>query len=306
MTILRKLATWLNGQAYILLSLTMLFWAGNIVLGRAIVGDIPPVMLSQIRWTGAALLLTPFALSHVAKNWSEIKDNAWMLVLLAFTGITVYNTMAYNGLQQTTALNGLLMQSFAPLMIGFWSLIIFRDALTKWQIVGILLSLCGVGIILSAGPLNTLLTLRFNAGDIWVFSAFMFYAFYSAMLRKRPKIHWLSFLWVTILGGAIMLLPATIAEYASGARMVFHKGTVGASLYVVLFPSLAAYICFNRGVELIGANRAGPFFHLIPLFGSTLAIVLLGEEPQLYHGLGYASILGGVLIAQRKSGSDTG
>ncbi|PCJ83390.1 MAG: EamA family transporter [Hyphomicrobiales bacterium] len=284
----------------------MLFWAGNIVLGRAIVGDIPPVLLAQIRWIGAALLLTPFALPHVRKNWQVIKSNVWLLGLLAFTGITIYNTMAYIGLQHTTALNGLLMQSFAPLMIGFWSLILFRDALSSWQIGGILLSLCGVGIILSAGSLNTLLSLSFNPGDIWVFSAFLFYALYSAMLRKRPKIHWLSFLWITISAGSLMLLPITVMEYMSGARMVVHAGSISAIIYVVLFPGLAAYICFNRGIELIGANRAGPFFHLIPLFGSTLAIVLLGETPQPYHGIGYVLILIGVLFSQRKKGVATG
>ncbi|MBL4646795.1 MAG: DMT family transporter, partial [Rhizobiales bacterium] len=146
----------------------------------------------------------------------------------------------------------------------------------------------------------------FNPGDIWVFSAFLFYALYSAMLRKRPKIHWLSFLWITISAGSLMLLPITVMEYMSGARMVVHAGSISAIIYVVLFPGLAAYICFNRGIELIGANRAGPFFHLIPLFGSTLAIVLLGETPQPYHGIGYVLILIGVLFSQRKKGVATG
>lgn len=296
---------WLFDQPYLLLSVTMLCWSGNVVLGRAVAGEIPPVLLAQIRWIGAALLLAPFAWRHVKQDWPTIRKHLPLLALLAFTGITAYNTLAYLGLQFTTAINGLLIQSAAPLVIGFWSLILFRDALTRKQLFGTLVSMTGVLVILTRGELSLLLSLAFNVGDILFFLAFMFYGFYSAVLRKRPKMHWLSFLWIAIVFGAVLLLPALLLEQASGAQLAaFDWSTLAAFAYVIIFASIVAYMCFNRGVELIGANRAGPFFHLMPLFGSIMAVLFLGESPALFHAIGYTFILIGVVTAQHKSGGN--
>ncbi len=296
---LSKALNWGFNQPFLLLAITMLCWSGNVVLGRAVAGEIPPVMLAQIRWMGAALLLTPFAWHHVRRDWGRVRGHLPLMLLLAFTGITSYNTLAYLGLQYTTAINGLLIQSAAPLIIGFWSLVLFRDALTRRQLAGTLVSMLGVLTILTRGQLQALLSLAFNAGDILFFLAFLFYGFYSAMLRKKPDIHWLSFLWFAIVFGAVLLLPAFFLELQSGARADLSLQNLAAFAYVILFASLLAYICFNRGVELIGANRAGPFFHLMPLFGSIMAIVFLGEKPALFHAFGYALIVIGVIAAQR-------
>lgn len=225
------------------------------------------------------------------------------MLLLAFTGITIYNTLAYLGLQHTTALNGLLLQSAAPLVIGFWSLVLFGDAMTPRQLAGTLISLLGVLIILTGGQPDILLSLDFNIGDILFFCALLFYGIYSSVLRKKPKMHWVSFLWVTVVFGAIMLLPAFFWELETGSPTELSWRSFAAFAYVILFASLMAYGCFNRGVELIGANRAGPFFHLMPLFGSLMAILFLGEQPALFHAAGYGLILLGVILAQRKSRS---
>lgn len=295
-----KAFQWVFDQPYLLLSLTMLFWSGNVVLGRAIVGTVPPITLAQIRWTGAAILLLPFAWPHLRRDWPVIKTKLPILMVLAFAGITTYNTLAYIGLQYTTAINGLLMQSAAPLIIGFWSLILFRDALNRFQLAGVTLSLMGVLVILTQGDLSALSDLRFNRGDLFVLTAFLFYAFYSSILRKKPPLHWLSFLWVTICLGALLLSPAFLWEWSQGLRPVLSAGSFSAFIYVILVASVAAYICFNRGVELIGANRAGPFFHLMPLFGSVLAILFLDERFALFHLFGYGLILAGVVLAQRR------
>jgi drug/metabolite transporter (DMT)-like permease len=283
----------------LLLSLTSLFWAINIVLGRFIAGNIPPAALSQIRWTGALAIVLPFAWPHLKRDWPAIRSTLGIMILLSFTGITVYNTLAYHGLEYTTAINGLLMQSATPLMIALWSLILFRDRLTLAQLAGILMSLTGVAVIVAGGDLATLLHLRLNQGDVWFLVGLMSYAIYATLLRKRPPIHFLSFLAFTFAAGALMLLPATITEFAVGRRIVPEPATFAVLAYVVIFPSVLAYICFNRGVELIGANRAGPFFHLIPVFGSVIAILFLGERPQLYHAVGYALIILGIFIAQK-------
>lgn len=279
----------------------MLCWSGNVVLARAVAGEIPPIMLAQIRWIGASLLLTPFAWRYVRNDWPVIRKKLPLMLLLAFTGITIYNTLAYLGLQHTTALNGLLLQSAAPLVIGFWSLALFGDAMTPRQLAGTLISLLGVLIILTGGQPDILLSLDFNIGDILFFCALLFYGIYSAVLRKKPKIHWVSFLWFTVVFGAIMLLPAFFWELETGPSTELSWRSFAAFAYVILFASLMAYGCFNRGVELIGANRAGPFFHLMPLFGSLMAILFLGEQPALFHATGYGLILLGVILAQRKS-----
>ncbi len=286
-------------RPYLLLSLTSLFWAINIVLGRFIAGTVPPAALAQIRWIGAALIAVPLARRELMRDWPAIRSHFGIMVLLSFTGVTIYNTLAYHGLEYTTALNGSLMQSSAPLMIGLWSLILFGDRLTAAQFAGILMSLAGVLVIVAHGDLTTLAHLRLNPGDIWFLVAMVSYAFYAALLRRRPPIHFLSLLAFTFVAGAIMLAPVTVVEYMAGRRVDPTPAAFAVLAYVIIFPSLIAYIFFNRGVELIGANRAGPFFHLIPVFGSAVAIVFLGERPQLFHGIGYAMIIAGIVVAQR-------
>jgi drug/metabolite transporter (DMT)-like permease len=298
---LKRVLLWLFDQPYLLLATTMLCWSGNVVLARGVSEDIPPVLLAQIRWLGAGLLLTPFAWSYLRRDWPTIRNNLPIMLLLSFTGVTVYNTLAYLGLQDTTALNGLLLQSASPLVIGFWSLILFRDSMTRFQLLGTVTSLIGVLIILTGGRHEVLLSLDFSFGDIVFFSAVLFYGFYSAVLRRKPAMHWISFLWATIMFGSVMLLPAFFMELQSGRAVQLSPGSYAAFAYVIIFASLVAYMCFNRGVELIGANRAGPFFHLMPLFGSAMAIMFLGETPEAFHAAGYGLIIVGVLLAQRKS-----
>lgn len=274
------------------------------VLGRAVAGEIPPVLLAQIRWIGAGLLLAPFAWPHVKRDLPIIRKHIPILSLLALTGITSYNTLAYLGLQYTTAINGLLIQSAAPLIIGFWSLVLFRDSLTRKQLAGTIVSMIGVLIILTRGDFGLLLTLAFNIGDLLFFLAFLFYGLYSAVLRKRPTMHWLSFLWIAIVIGAILLLPALFLERSTGARLsAINLQTISSFAYVIVFASILAYACFNRGVEMIGANRAGPFFHLMPMIGSVMAILFLGETLAIFHAIGYLLIVIGVITAQHKSGA---
>jgi len=291
---------WLFDQAYLLLSLTSLSWAGNIVLGRFVAGHVPPITLSVIRWSGAFVILLPFAARHLVRDWPTIRAHAGMMALLALTGFAAYNTMAYYGLQYTTAINGLLLQSVGPLFVALWTFVLFRDRLTPRQACGICVSLTGVIVIICRGSLDILLTIAFNRGDMWLVIALLIYAFYVAMLRKRPAMHPLSFLAVGMGGGAVMLVPAMILEIAGGQIVVFDAESVASFAYVCIFPSLLGYLFLNRGIELIGANRAAPFIHLVPVFGSVLAIVLLGERFELYHAVGYALVFAGITVATRK------
>lgn len=296
----RSPITWLSNQPYLLLSLTSLFWAGNIVLGRYVAGHVPPITLAFIRWGGAFLLILPFAWTHLLREWPSIRANMRMMLILTSTGIAAYNTIAYIGLQYTQALNGLLIQSAGPLFVAVWSLILYGARLTLGQALGILVSLVGVLTILLRGDLEALTSVAFNKGDLIFAGALLIFCIYSAMMPHRPRIHALAFLGFTTGVGAAMLIPFVAWEIQSGYTLTFDRETLLALGYVIVFPSTLAYLCYNRGVELIGANRSAPFYHLIPVFGSVLAIGFLGEEPRLFHLVGYALVLSGVFIAARR------
>ncbi|HVI29422.1 DMT family transporter [Hansschlegelia sp.] len=298
--ILERIGSNLFQRPYLLLSLTSLFWAGNLVLGRFVAGHVPPVTLAFARWAGAFTLLIGFALPHLRRDWPAIRGSLGRLSLMALTGIGAYNTLAYWGLQSTEALNALLIQSTGPLLIGVWTALLFRDLMSRAQLLGVLASLVGVAVIVSRGDLASLARIHLNAGDLAILIAMVIYGLYSALLRLKPPMHWLSFLTATIGLGALFLVPLLVAELSSGRTIMLDATTAGAIAYVAIFPSTLAYLFFIRGVELIGANRAGPFFHLMPLFGAIMAIAFLGERPQPFHAVGFALILAGVAIAARR------
>jgi drug/metabolite transporter (DMT)-like permease len=296
----------LKDQPYLLLTLTSLFWAGNAVVGRAVVDQIPPIALAQIRWTLAFALILPFAWSRLRDELPVIRRHIGVIAILSVTGISAFNTLQYWSLQYTTATNVSVLQSSAPLLIGLWSWLLWRDPLTRAQLAGVATSLVGVLAIVSGGDLAQLFGLALNVGDIVMLAAIADYALYSSLLRRRPGISPIGFLTVTIGMGALLLVPFSLGELALGARPApLSGGGLAALVYVAVFPSILSYLFFNRGVQLIGANRAGPFFHLIPLFGSALAIVFLGERPGWHHLAGAALIIGGVFVAGRRSAPAT-
>ena len=288
-------------SAWSLLAAANLFWAGNIVLGRGLVGQVPPVTLSYSRWLGAFLIAVGFAWPRLKDDWPMLVRHWKIMLVLSASGIACYNTMAYIGLTGTTALNVLLLQSASPLIIIVWAFLLFRETPSPRQAVGVLLSLAGVAVIAARGSLEALSHLRLNPGDLWVLAALAIYAFYCVTLRKRPAVHPLSFLVAAMGIGSCMILPFMLWEVATGASI---RGGVPSYLgiaYTAVLPSLVAYLFFNRGVELIGAGRAGQSLHLMPLLGSMLAVLFLHERFQLYHAAGIAMIAGGIVLASFKA-----
>lgn len=297
----RSGSSWLMNQPYLLLSLTSLFWAGNVVIGRFAAGHIPPITLSFLRWLGAFLIVLPFAWTQLVKDWPAIRRQFVLMVVLSFSGVATFNTLGYWSLQYTQALNALLLQSSGPLFVALFSLLLFGIRLTWAQAIGIAISLTGVVVILLRGDLTTLSAIQLNKGDVGYTTAIIIFGFYSALAAKRPDIQPVSFLAFTCGCGALLIAPLCVWEIGSGHIVEFNKTTLPVLAYVVVFPSTLAYLFFNRGVELIGANRAAPFFHLMPVFGSVLAIAFLGERFQMFHLAGYALVLAGVIIAARKT-----
>lgn len=287
-------------QPYLLLSLAALFWASNAVVGRAVAALVPPATLAELRWIGAFLLVLPFAWRQMRRDWPVVRRRLPLTLLLSLTGVALFNAMLYWSLHHTSALNATLMQSSAPLLIGLWSFLLYRDPLSLGQLAGILVSLAGVAVIVSEGNPAALAGLAVNVGDLVVVLAMAVYALYSALLRRRPAVGPLAFAGFTMGFGAVLLLPLFLVETAMlGRAPAPTPSSVLAIAYVAIFPSVLAYLAFNRGIELIGPNRAGPFFHLIPLFGAGLAMLLLDERPALFHAAGAFLILAGVVAASR-------
>jgi drug/metabolite transporter (DMT)-like permease len=291
---------WIANQPYLLLSITALCWAGNAIVCRLAAGHIPPVTLSFLRWSFAFLITLPFAWKHLVRDWGAIRARLGTMIVLSVTGISAFNTLQYWALEHTQALNTLLLQSSGPLFVAVWSLIILGVRLTLAQAGGVVLSMAGVLVILLHGDLTTLASIEFNRGDIIFVVALAIFGIYSVLSLKRPEIHGLSFVAFTFGCGAACLIPLWIWELFSRPVMQLNTTNLLALLYVAVFPSTLAYLCFNRGVQLIGANRAAPFFHVVPVFGSAMAIVFLGEHPQLFHIIGFALVLTGVFVASRK------
>src|ERR1043166_8218801 len=262
--------SWLNNQPYLLLSLTSLFWAGNIVLARFVAGHVPPMTLSCVRWIGAFLMLLPFALPHLKADWPALRAKLPLMLALSATGFAFNNAISYWALQYTEALNALLIQSSGPLFVALWSLVLFGVRLTPAQFFGIILSLTGVLVIILRGDPAALASIRFNRGDLMFGGAVLSFGLYSALMPYRPRTHPLSLISFTIGCGAVLLLPLSIWEYFSGVTLKPDALTAATLLYVMIFPSTLAYLFFNRGIALIGPNRSAPFLHLVPVFGSAI------------------------------------
>ena len=292
---------WLSNQPYLLLSITALCWAGNAIVGRLAAGHIAPVTLSFLRWSFAFLIILPFAWKHLVRDWAAIRSRLGIMILLSITGIGAFNTLQYWALEHTQALNTLLLQSAGPLVVAVWSLVLLGVRLTLAQAAGVMLSMAGVLVILLHGDLTTLSKIDFNIGDLIFIVALAIFGIYSVLSLKRPDIHGLSFVAFTFGAGAACLIPLFIWELFARPPMQIDTTNLLTLFYVALFPSTIAYLCFNRGVQLIGANRAAPFFHVVPVFGTIMSIVFLGEHPQAFHFIGFALVLTGVFVASRKA-----
>jgi drug/metabolite transporter (DMT)-like permease len=287
----------LLSNAYVLLAFASLCWSGNHIVGRAIAGHVPPLGISTIRWLIPIALLWPWARPHLRRDWPLIKAHWAIMLWLGATGGALFSGLQYVGLQYTTALNVSVLNSLTPVLIVAFGALLFRDRLRVVQLGGIATSLAGVLVIIAHGQFETLASLAFNWGDVIIVLNLVVIAIYAACFRLRPPIHWLSFLFVLAVISTLGTAPFALQEWLAGA--VYHATalTVGAVAYVAIFPSVLAFAAWNRGIELIGANRAGPFLHLVPLYSVVLASTLLGERLAAYHVAGFALILLGVWLA---------
>lgn len=282
---------------YILLILTTLFWSGNFVLSRGMHASIPPLGLSFWRWAVALFILCFFGVHHLWRERKIAQNNFRFIVIQGLLGVTGFNSLIYLAMQTTTAINAVLVNSCVPILIALASWLMYRELLTTRQILGVCVSLCGVLLIIAKGQLATLLHVDFNRGDIYVLIAAALWAFYSANLKRYPRdLHPFSYLSAIVIVGLIGLFPFYLLEFFQGQRILLTTSSIVTIIYVAVFASVLAFIFWNRAVRTIGANKAGPFVHLMPVFSTILAVIFLGEKLTAFHLQGMLLIFGGIIM----------
>jgi len=289
-------------QAYIFLILTTLFWSGNFIVGKAAsLFEIPPFTLNFYRWTFAWLIIAPFTLKEIIGKKDYILKNIKLIIVLGITSITIFNSIVYYSLNFTQVISGVLMISTIPVMIIIFCWLFKIEKTNIYQILGVIFSLSGVIVIITKAELSILLNLNFNKGDLWMVVAMFSWAMYSALLRKKKfELSQLSLLQIIISAGLFFLLPAYLIELNLGYKARIELPFVLTLTYVVLFPGLASFIFWIKGISLIGSNRSGIFLHLMPIFSTILAILIFKEKFMIYHLIGALLIITGIILSSRR------
>lgn len=288
----------MHRNAYILLLATMLFWAGNAVAGKLAVGHVSPMLLSALRWALVIPLLAVLGRRHLARDWPLLRERLWLLLFLGFLGFTVFSVAMYGALIYTTATNVSIEQGGMPVFVFAASFLLFGTRPRPAQLVGFALSFAGVVVTAVHGDFERLSRLDVNFGDALMMLAIVAYGIYTAAIRARPPVHWISLMTVLCLGAALGAIPFVVAEAMAGATILPDATGLAIIVYVVIFPSLAGQALYIRAVELIGANRAGLFVNLVPIFGTLLSILILGEDFQAYHALAMVLVISGIWLAE--------
>ena len=286
--------------AYLLLTLTVLFWSGNVVIARLVHNDISAIALSTGRWWLATLILLPFTWKFLKKDFIQLKKHWLFITLLSFLGISLFNTLLYHAAHTTTSNNIALIQTTMPAMIVLLAALLFGERSGLIASIGVAISIAGALLVVSRGDLQVLTSMAFTAGDLWMLLANLVYAFYSVLLRKRPDIHPMSFLGASFIVGSLLLLPLLLWDMTQNPLPQLTPVLSGSFLYIAIFPSILSYLFWNRGVAMIGASMAGFFICLIPVFTAVLAAMFLNESLYWYHLVGMLLIVTGFILFQRR------
>jgi|TARA_B100001079_G_scaffold74516_1_gene64144 drug/metabolite transporter (DMT)-like permease len=292
-----------NNLAYFLLILTTIFWSGNFIVGKAAsLYQIPPFSLNFYRWFFAGLILFPFTFKELIDKKKYILKNIGFFIILGILSITIFNSIVYYSLYYTQVISGVLMISTIPVWIIFIASILNIEKTNAFQIIGVSLSLIGVIFIITKADLNLIKNLNFNKGDLSMIVAMFAWAAYSALLKKKKyEISQLALLQVVIISGLIFLVPIYFIEMNLGHLIVLGQPFYLTLSYVVIFPGLLSFFFWIKGISIIGANRAGIFLHLMPIFGAIMAMIIFDEKFMYYHLLGAIFILAGITLSNKKT-----
>jgi drug/metabolite transporter (DMT)-like permease len=297
--IARRAGHWVFDQAFLLLALTMLMWGGNAVAGKLAVGQMSPMVIVCLRWVFVCLVLGVTARRQLRADWPVLRGHLTMVIFSGMFGFTVFNALFYEAAHYTTAVNMTILQGAIPVLVLIGAALAYRTTITLVQWIGVFMTLGGVAAVASQGHLETLTSLQFNIGDLWLLIACLFYAAYTVALRRRPKVSGTGFFAAMAVVACLTSLPLLASEIAQGTVQWPTPKGWAILLFVGIGPSLLAQIFFMRAVELIGPGRAALFANLVPVFGAGLAVMLLDEQFHLYHAVSLVLVLGGIFVAER-------
>ncbi len=292
----------LLNNGYLMIVITAVAWSGNAIAARAVHEAVPPIGLAFWRWVATVPIFLVLAWPHLKRDIPEAIANWKILVVLSVLSVSIYNSFLYIGLNSTTATNSFLINTSRPVIIVILSLIILRLAVTGQQAAGLALGLVGTVVIVARGDPGVVAALDFVPGDLWILAATLSWALYTVYLRRRPKIRLASFMFLTAIIGLAVLAPFYWWEHVYVRPVPLAPETFWAVAYLSVVASVIAYMAYNRAVEILGPNVAGLTSYLLPVFGVTLAIVLLGESFRLFHAAGIALLLTGVYLATKAKG----
>ncbi len=285
-------------SAYVLLFLTTIFWAGNVVIGKLALGHVSPMILNAARWGLALVVLAATGWSRLMADWPRIRPRLLYLFVLGAVGFSGFNIALYSAVVYTSGVNVSIEQAAIPLLILIANFLLFGQRAPLVQIAGFLVSVVGVAITASHGDPARLLSLDLNIGDVMMLGAVVAYAGYTVALRFKPDVHWQSLMIVLMAGATIVSVPTVWMEVVDGTAIFPDSRGWAVILYGVIFPSILGQVFFVRGVELIGANRAGLFVNLVPVFGTLLSLAILREPFHIHHAIALALVLGGIWLAE--------
>ena len=286
-----------------LLVLATLFWSGNFIVGKfAYLFQVPPLTLNVLRWISVWLILMPFTYNEIKNNLPSIKKNWFVISIMGVITISTFNSVVYFALNYTKVINSVLVLAAIPAATIIFSSIMKIEKTNVFQLLGLFLSIIGIGSIISYGDIQNIIELNFNKGDLWMIVCVITWALYSTLLKKyKFKFSQFTLIQLMVSAGILFLIPQFFYEQANNLELNFNKAFFAILTYVVLFPAIAAYYCWQKGVEIIGPNRASMFIQLMPLFSAIMAIIFLNEKFELYHFHGAAFIVSGIYLANKKT-----
>ena len=289
-------------SAYLLLVLATLFWSGNFIVGKfATLFQIPPLTLNVFRWISVWLILMPFTYKEIYNNLPIIKKNWLVISFMGVITISTFNSVVYFALNYTQVINAVLVLAAIPAATIIFSALMKIERTNIFQLFGLFLSIIGIGSIISNGDIQKILSLSFNKGDLWMLVCVFTWALYSTLLKKNKfKFSQFSLIQLMVSVGILFLIPQFFYEQSIGLEVNFNKAFFLILFYVVIFPAIAAYYCWQKGVEIIGPNRASMFIQLMPLFSAVMAIIIFNEKFEMYHFIGASFIVSGIYLSNRK------
>ena len=292
-----------NYIAYSFLTLAALFWSGNFIIGKfATLFEVPPLTLNFLRWVMVWLILIPFTLKEILAKWNYIKKNFLVISLMGILTISTFNSVVYFALNYTQVINAVLMLAAIPPMIIIFSSIMTIEKTNFFQISGLVLSIFGVGTIISNADIQKIISLNFNIGDVWMLVCVLSWSLYSTLLKKsKLELSQFCLIQTMVTIGLVFLIPQFLYEQSIGLDIKINKAFIFILIYVVIFPAIAAYYCWQKAIELIGPNRSSMFIQLMPLFSALMAIIIFTEKFALYHFAGATFIVSGIYLSNKKT-----